>query len=260
MEMQLIEGPSWTRWLHEVRRMEFEGMMQCVPSPRDSTVLEVGCGDGFQRDRLIERFARVFAIDASHRPGRPAGFAFAVAEALPFPNATFDLVVSSSVIEHLDDRRRGLDEIVRVLRPGGYTAHVVPSRFWKAASLFFNPIGYPLRVAEKWWARRRVVPETRGEALGSERDVQPGVPKVLAQWIVPPIHGTFNSHLSEYRSYGRQQWLEAFAHPRLVPVTDAPLTCATQFGFLRFHFIPLRKRLGLCGFNACRVFVMRRID
>ena len=163
--MRSIEGNSWTKWLHEVRKIEFDGMMEHVPLRRDSTALELGCGDGFQLELLRERFTRVFAIDPKHVPDNAWGFSYAIAEALPFPECTFDLIVSSSVIEHLEDRGRGMDEAVRVLRPGGYMAHIVPSRFWKAASLLLNPLGYPLRVAEKWWAMHQVGREK--QTLGS---------------------------------------------------------------------------------------------
>ncbi|MDE3181597.1 MAG: hypothetical protein KGM47_18280, partial [Acidobacteriota bacterium] len=80
-----LEGDSWTRWMHEVRRMEFEGTVRHVPLGSDSAVLELGSGDGFRTALLRERFDRVFSIDPEHAP--EAGerrFAFAVAEALPF--------------------------------------------------------------------------------------------------------------------------------------------------------------------------------
>jgi len=255
--MHSIEGDSWTRWVHEIRRMEFDGMMKYVPLGRDSTVLELGCGDGFQLELLRERFTRVLAIDPKHRPARVRGFSFAAAEALPFHDGTFDFVVSNCVLEHLEDRRRGMEETVRVLRPGGYVAHVVPSRFWKVASLLLNPLGYPLRVAEKWWALRQIQNQTSTPVnpVGATR---PGILQVLGRWIYPPIHGTYTSHLSEYQQYGREQWLQSLTHPRLVQVADAPLLCVTQFGFLRFRFIPLRRWLGGHGLDSSRVFVMRK--
>jgi len=53
--------------------------------------------------------------------GVPHPFAFAVADAqaIPFPNATFDAVIASSMLYHVPDRPRALAEIRRVLAPGG---------------------------------------------------------------------------------------------------------------------------------------------
>jgi SAM-dependent methyltransferase len=254
------DGDSWTEWTHEIRRIEFDGMMRYIPLGRDSTTLELGCGDGFQQTLLRERFARVFAIDPKHAPARHDGFSFAVAEALPFGASTFDLVVSNCVLEHLSDRSRGMEETVRALRPGGYVAHVVPSRFWKVASLLLNPLGYPLRVAEKWCALRQMSREGGASgSLGAQAATRPGIAQVLGRWVYPPIHGTYGSHLAEYESYGRDRWLECLRHPHLVHVADAPLVAATQFGFLRFRFVALRKRLARRGLGSSRVFVMRKV-
>jgi SAM-dependent methyltransferase len=53
--------------------------------------------------------------------------------ALPFPDDTFDKIILSEVLEHLEDDVRGLREIVRVLKPGGLVAITVPNEnypFW----------------------------------------------------------------------------------------------------------------------------------
>jgi len=93
--------------------MEFEGIMEHVPLAGEAIALELGSGDGFQLDLLRQRFAHVFAVDPELVPRHASGFSFAVAEALPFADCTFDLIVSNCVLEHLGDRQRGLEEMVR---------------------------------------------------------------------------------------------------------------------------------------------------
>lgn len=64
--------------------------------------------------------------------------------ALPFPDDTFDKVILSEVLEHLDDDVGGLREIVRVLKPGGLVAITVPNAnypFW------WDPINKTLETA-----------------------------------------------------------------------------------------------------------------
>jgi SAM-dependent methyltransferase len=48
---------------------------------------------------------------------------------LPFPDASFDRVIASEVLEHLWADERAIAELVRVLRPGGRLAVTVPTRF-----------------------------------------------------------------------------------------------------------------------------------
>jgi 2-polyprenyl-3-methyl-5-hydroxy-6-metoxy-1,4-benzoquinol methylase len=50
---------------------------------------------------------------------------------LPFDDHSFDVVMSSEVIEHTDDPRRAVKELARVLRPGGYLVVTSPGRLWQ---------------------------------------------------------------------------------------------------------------------------------
>lgn len=101
-----------------------------------STVLDVGAGTGWLLLALAARWpdARVVALDGSAGmlsvarqrvaqawPRRQSGFEWLIAEAssMPLPDGSVDLVTVAFVLELVDDRRRLLREIARVLRPGG---------------------------------------------------------------------------------------------------------------------------------------------
>jgi SAM-dependent methyltransferase len=256
----MSEGESWKRWVHEIRRIEFERTIERVPLGRDSAVLELGSGDGFQLQLLRERFTKVYAVDPDHRPPSAVGFCYSVGEALPFPDGSFDLVVSCCVLEHMQNRGRALEEAIRVLKPKGWMAHVVPATFWKVASLVLNPVGYPLRVFEKWRARR-----DGGWTEGAPREIdssnaaRPGILTVLGRWFYPPIHGTYPSHIAELSAYSVSSWKLFFSRPELTPVAQVPLLAHTQFGFLRYKLLSLRERLGGHGFASSRAFILRKV-
>ncbi|HET7843049.1 MAG TPA: class I SAM-dependent methyltransferase [Xanthomonadales bacterium] len=94
------------------------------------SVLEVGSGIGLDSWRMASSGLEVTAIDLTTvgaataaarfaRNGRPARFAAADAGSLPFPDASFDYVYSFGVLHHAADTARCIDEVRRVLRPGG---------------------------------------------------------------------------------------------------------------------------------------------
>src|SRR5260370_25872204 len=68
------------------------------------------------------------AASVARRPGM--AFAYGTAEAIPFADATFDLVTAFDVLEHLDDDVPALREMARVARPAGLIAVTWPAYQW----------------------------------------------------------------------------------------------------------------------------------
>jgi SAM-dependent methyltransferase len=89
-----------------------------------ATVLDVGGGPGYFRDAFAEEGATYFALDAdvgelSGRGTIAAGTVIGDGMRLPFADGSVDVCYSSNVLEHVPDRRRMADEMMRVTRPGG---------------------------------------------------------------------------------------------------------------------------------------------
>jgi SAM-dependent methyltransferase len=100
-------------------------------------VLDVGCGAGIDSllaARRVSRAGRVLALDMmpamverARANARAAGFDHVevhegLMEALPFPDACVDVVISNGVLNLSTRKSRSLAEMYRVLRPGGQVA------------------------------------------------------------------------------------------------------------------------------------------
>jgi ubiquinone/menaquinone biosynthesis C-methylase UbiE len=116
-------------------------------SPRPSRVLDVGCGTGYLLRRLAGRVPQALelcGIDAAPAmietaramaADRRMNFATGTAEELPYPEHTFDLVVSTTSFDHWADQRAGLAECARVLVPGGHLVLIDQFSAWLAPTL-----------------------------------------------------------------------------------------------------------------------------
>jgi SAM-dependent methyltransferase len=93
-------------------------------------VLDIGCGPGWLTVQYAKGGAHIRSIDLTPRAVELAKAHLALhgltgdvregnAEALPFPDASFDLVVASGVLHHTSDTQQAFREAFRVTRPGG---------------------------------------------------------------------------------------------------------------------------------------------
>lgn len=122
------------------RRPKAEKLARLLGGPealRGRRILDVGCGSGHIAAALAELAGpegAVFGVDLRDQRVVREGFEFRQVDGttLPFEDESLDVVVSNHVIEHVGeepDQLRHLQEIRRVLRPGGRCYLAVPSRF-----------------------------------------------------------------------------------------------------------------------------------
>lgn len=129
--------PRWTReerhrrLANEIIRYEYLGIDKAMPGAR---FLDVGCGTGNRSMKIAQRYGVKEFVGIDHSTAslavaeevaREEGFdRFTPVEGnileLPFEDGEFDVVVSWGVLHHTSDPYRGLQEMVRVCKPGGY--------------------------------------------------------------------------------------------------------------------------------------------
>jgi SAM-dependent methyltransferase len=146
LEKAALRGePSYVWRAGQERRLQ---MIRGAAGERlGGRILENGCGVGMYAERLGAAGGTVIGMEydferSTEAHQRSPHILSAAGEYLPFPDASFDFVLSHEVLEHVQDDRQAVMEIVRTLRPGGRAAIFVPNR------------GYPYETHGIYWRGR----------------------------------------------------------------------------------------------------------
>lgn len=128
--------PAWLQpvWVDEVRAMVQGDTFRMILSdniyPFRGRCLNAGCGEGLY-DAFLRALPGMTAVANLDLPAAaPAGLAEYTSGSLtqlPFSNQNFDCCLASEVLEHIEDDRKAVSEIARVLKPGGMLLISVPT-------------------------------------------------------------------------------------------------------------------------------------
>ncbi len=134
-EDHVFDAPGLLGWLTSRRKAAVIRFIQAgVGELLDGAVLDIGCGYGEMLSELPG--TRRVGVDINHpalseaeRRNSAGCFIMANVEQLPLADSSFDAVVCSEVLEHMDDPAPLAREIVRVTRPGGVYCITVPNEY-----------------------------------------------------------------------------------------------------------------------------------
>jgi len=165
-------------------------------------LLDAGCGTGWFSKKAVERGAKVTSMDLGEKllaqVAKKCESTRVVGSILEmtFSDNTFDVVVSSEVIEHTPDPFQAMQEMYRVLKPGGTLILTTPNKWWYWSVWAANKLKLrPYQGLENWtgwWQMKR-----RLNNIGFVREYQCGV------HIFPFVHRVFYPILNFFHRFNR---------------------------------------------------------
>lgn len=134
-------------------------------APDGGRLLEIGSGLGHLVAQLEDRF-QTFGVDVNHwavKASLPVvkqtQLQVASAQDLPFSDSSFNVVIIKHIVEHLPEPQKAIQEISRVLAPGGILVLATPNlgsllRPWKGTKWigYQDPTHISLKPPEEWLA------------------------------------------------------------------------------------------------------------
>lgn len=173
--MEIGDASEWEpeaeRWIEWTRAPSFDAywtfrdsFFDDVLSPPGSRTLEVGCGEGRVTRDLSRRGHNMVAIEPSRSllaSAKAAGssdqrYAIADGMSLPFRKGAFDVVVAYNVLQVVDDLDVTLEEVARVLAPGGRLCACIAHPVTDLGDVIEEPTGPRLMIRENYFEPRRI--------------------------------------------------------------------------------------------------------
>jgi SAM-dependent methyltransferase len=211
LEKAALRGePSYVWRAGQQRRLEM--IVGAAGERIRGSILENGCGVGMYVEHLAPFGGKIFGLEydferAAQAGARSVGIVNAAGERLPYPDASFDLILSHEVLEHVADDAQAVREMVRVIRPGGRMVIFVPNRgypfethgiYWRDKYSFGNKffVNYLPRV----W-RDRLAPHVR---VYSRRDLEnlfDGLPVKFVERTV--VFGAYDNIIARFGVFGK---------------------------------------------------------
>jgi ubiquinone/menaquinone biosynthesis C-methylase UbiE len=195
--------------LHTLRAHELNAVVaELTPG---AAVLELGAGTGAQALALARRGFMVTAIDlpeSTYSDERVFDVIDYDGTQIPCPTASVDVVYSSNVLEHVRDLSGLQQEIKRVLRPGGYCVHILPTtawRFWTSLAAFHDP----------WVRAGKRFPELFPQAIrrGEPSRIRYVWAEIKRDLTLPfdiQPHGEGGNAITELWTFSRRHWVRRF--------------------------------------------------
>jgi SAM-dependent methyltransferase len=202
--------PSYVWRAGQQRRLE---MIRKAAGERiKGHILENGCGVGMYVEHLSPLGGKVIGLEYDFERAARArinsqNIINAAGESLPLPSGTFDLILSHEVIEHVQDDRAAILEMIRTLKPGGRIVLFCPNRgypfethgiYWKGKYYFGNKlfVNYLPRAL-----RNKLAPHVRVYSQHDLEKLFEGLPVKFIERTI--IFGAYDNIIARFGIVGK---------------------------------------------------------
>jgi len=202
--------PSYVWRAGQERRLQM--LLKAAGKRIHGRVLENGCGVGMYVEKLSKHGGEVIGLEydferAAEAHENSLHIINAAGEALPFPEGSFDLILSHEVIEHVQDDRKAVREMVRALRSGGRIVLFCPNRgypfethgiYWRGKYHFGN-IPLVNYLPRRW--RDKLAPHVEVYTRGDLERLFNGLPVRIVERTI--IFGAYDNLIARFGRFGK---------------------------------------------------------
>jgi SAM-dependent methyltransferase len=226
------------KYIQELREYELSKVIPLMNAKSD--VLEIGAGMGSQSRTLSNMGFNVKAIDvqdSNYLDEQVWPVIIYDGNRIPFDDDSFDIIFSSSVLEHISGLVSFQNEIKRALRPDGIVVHVLPNFPWRLwTSLTYYPYRIKQVIKHFLFKEKIEVPDKISQSAGT------GKLAGILRKIIPDRHGERGNIFSEHYLFSSVAWKRFFNKAGWEVYTVYPVGLFYTGNSIFGNIINIRKR------------------
>jgi len=175
-------------------------------------ILENGCGVGMYVEHITPFNGTVIGLEYDFERAAEARINSlhilnAAGEQLPLPSGTFDLILSHEVIEHVQDDRTAIREMIRTLKPGGRAVVFCPNRgypfethgIYRNGKYYFGNKLFVNYLPRPW--RDKLAPHVRVYSTRDMQNLFDGLPVKFIERTI--IFGAYDNIIARFGAFGK---------------------------------------------------------
>jgi ubiquinone/menaquinone biosynthesis C-methylase UbiE len=249
------------KYVQKIRRYELSLVIPLIP--KGSNILEIGAGAGWQAKILTEHGFAVKAIDleesryAKHRVWPVLHYD---GQNIPFPDNHFDVVFSSSVLEHIAHVEQFQSEIKRVLKKNGQAIHILPSGSWRIWTSMSHYLFIVKALLFKLFPNLWDEGDSMGETIQAAHNYSKK--ELLKKALYPSRHGEAGNVISEIYLFSRLRWTKLFNRTGWNVQDFFPnrlFYTGSQIFSSRLS-IKIRKKMSYLFGSSCLIYVLKKYE
>jgi SAM-dependent methyltransferase len=240
----MIIDSDWIPWRKYIQNQEFK--IFCTFLPKSNlNILEIGGGDGMKSMLLDKLGHNVVCVDIE--PWQDSFFPIIKIKnnKLPFESNSFDVILSSHVIPHVEQKNLLFNEINRVLNSDGIILHEVPSCWWSLFTNFLYYLQIPKYILKSIFKNKSKNNLNSDNKISNQKNSSISKFLTLKKLFTHPL-GNNPSFIHELFYFQKSSWKSFFIknNYRIIEIKNNNLFF-TGFGIFKNRFLHFRSILSI---------------
>jgi len=246
-------------WWNYVRDEELKPALEYFPKEKHIKVLEVGGGNGYQALKISEMGYSIESIDLS--PRKPQYYEVKKIDVtkLPYSDNFFDIILTSLVLQHIEQIDIAFTEMNRVLKNDGIMIHIVPTPWWSIFTNFWHYCYIPKFLISSF--SKRIKTESNDYSENNKQITnyfdKRKISKIKLLFLNPlGYNPSFLHDIFYFRKNNWKKRLEGYSL-KIIAIKNCPIT-SSGYAVLKNKFLKARKFFALHYFPTIICIVVKK--